>query len=71
MDKPIPEFLRAHLPGIHTDPIWMEYALLDSELEAGVKNRLLAAQFETVAAVHTALAQGASQAAKIMAGAGD
>jgi hypothetical protein len=53
-------------PGIHTDPIWMEYALQEVELEANVRNSLLAAQFQTVAAVHTALAEGAKQAAEVL-----
>ena len=55
-----------HRPGIHTDPIWMEYALQEVELEANVRNSLLAAQFQTVAAVHTALAEGAKQAAEVL-----
>jgi hypothetical protein len=55
-----------HRPGIHTDPIWMEYALQEVELEADVRNRLLATQFATVAAVHTALAEGAKQAAEVL-----
>ncbi len=58
-------------PGIHTDPIWMEYALQEVELEAGTRNQLLATQFETVAAVHDALAQGAKQAAAILGRAAD
>jgi hypothetical protein len=44
----------------------MEYALQEVELEADVRNTLLAAQFETVAAVHAALAKGAKQAAEIL-----
>jgi len=55
-------------PGIHTDPAWMEYALQESELEANVKSRLLASQFNTIAAVHNAIAEGASEAAKIIGG---
>jgi hypothetical protein len=58
-------------PGIHTDPAWMEYALQDSELEANVKSRLLASQFNTIAAVHSAIAEGASDAARIIAGSAD
>ena len=64
-EKVNPEFVW-HRPGIHTDPIWMEYALAEVELEASVRNQLLATQFETVAAVHGALAQGAKQAAEIL-----
>jgi hypothetical protein len=65
-----PEFVW-HRPGIHTDPIWMEYALQEVELEADVRSRLLAIQFETVAAVHEALAQGAKQAAAALGRAAD
>jgi hypothetical protein len=66
MDEQVNRELIWHRPGIHTDPIWMEYALQEVELEADVRNRLLATQFETVAAVHTALAQGAKQAAEVL-----
>jgi|HubBroStandDraft_2_1064218.scaffolds.fasta_scaffold719580_1 hypothetical protein len=50
------------------DPIHMEYALRDAELDAGVKNRLLATHFETVAGVHEAIAQGARRAAELVGG---
>jgi hypothetical protein len=58
-------------PGIHTDPGWMEYALQDSELDNNVKSRLLASQFNMVAAVHNAIAEGASEAARIIGGSVD
>lgn len=57
-------------PRPFTDPIWMEYILREVELEEQVRNRLLATQFETLAAVHTALADGAKQAAETLGAAG-
>lgn len=68
MDQPTSEVLRFR-PRPFTDPIWMEYILREVELEEHVRNRLLATQFETLAAVHTALANGAKQAAETLGGA--
>lgn len=48
-------------PGIHTDPIWMEYALQD--VDPQVRNQLVAIRLKTVASVHTAIAAGATAAA--------
>jgi len=44
----------------------MEFVL--QEIEAGIRNQVIAAQFETLAAVHRTLAEGASKLAGIMAG---
>jgi hypothetical protein len=55
-------------PGPHTDPIWMEYVLKELEVSLDVKQALAATQFETLAAMHTALAEGARKAAGILGG---
>ncbi|MET8212509.1 hypothetical protein ABZT51_42350 [Streptomyces sp. NPDC005373] len=49
------------------DPIDMEYIL--DKLEPNVRNKLIAARLETVAAVHQAISEGAKTAATIIAGA--
>jgi hypothetical protein len=49
-----------------TDPIWMEYVIREIEVEASVKNQLAAIQFQTLANVHRALADGAQQAAEAL-----
>ena len=51
------------------DPIDMEYALRDAELASETKNQLLAAAFETVAAVHAAISEGAGKTAGILSAA--
>jgi hypothetical protein len=53
-------------PGPITDWIDMEFVL--QEIEGGLRNQVIAAQFETLAAVHRTLAEGASKMAGIMAG---
>jgi hypothetical protein len=63
-----PESWYTWVPRNVGDPIHMEYALRDAELDAGVRNRLLATHFETVAGVHEAIAQGARQAAELVGG---
>jgi hypothetical protein len=63
-----PESSYTWVPRHVGDPIHMEYALHDAELDSGVRNRLLATHFETVAAVHEAIAQGARRAAELVGG---
>jgi hypothetical protein len=53
--------------GPHTDPIWMEYVLKEVEVELEVKQQLAAVQFEVLAAMHSAFADGARKAAGILA----
>jgi hypothetical protein len=69
IERPLPEQLAYRWPpGPVTDPVWMEYLLHDVEFDAGVRNRILAAQFETLANVHTARAQGYMNVVKILGG---
>lgn len=51
-----------------TDFIDMEFVL--QEIEENLRSQVIAATFETVAAMHTALAAGASKIANIVAGGG-
>jgi hypothetical protein len=44
----------------------LEYAMQEGEIDAAVKNGLLAAQFETTAEVHEAIAKGARTAAELL-----
>jgi hypothetical protein len=44
----------------------MEFVLQD--IEGNLRNQVIAAQFETLAAVHRTLAEGASKIAGLMAG---
>ena len=53
-----------HRPGIITDPIWMEYAI--EGVDPATRNQLAAVRLETVAAVYSAIAEGAAKAAKIV-----
>lgn len=59
-----------HRPGVIADPIWMEYAVRELEVESETKSQLIATQFEALAAVHTALADGARKASQILGGGG-
>ena len=54
-------------PGPITDWIDMEFVL--QEIEAGLRNQVIAAQFETLANVHRTLADGATKVANIIGGA--
>jgi hypothetical protein len=63
--KLYPQF--AFRPGIVTDPIWWFDVLKELEVEQEVKSRLLATRFETLAAVHGAIAEGATKAAGLLA----
>jgi hypothetical protein len=51
-------------PGIITDPIWMEYVV--EQGDPTTRNQLAAVRLETAAAVHSAIAEGAAKAAKIV-----
>jgi hypothetical protein len=53
-------------PGPITDWIDMEFVL--QEVEGGIRNQVIASQFETLAAVHRTLAEGAAKIASIVAG---
>jgi hypothetical protein len=53
-------------PGLVTDPIWMEYVLREIEVEASIKNELATIQFQTLANVHKAFAEGAQSAAEAL-----
>jgi hypothetical protein len=66
MDEPRAEF--AWHPGWATDPIWMEYVLREVELESEVRRQLIATRFETVAKVHSAIAEGAGTMANVLRG---
>ena len=55
-------------PGPVTDPVWMEYLLHRFEFGEDVRNQLLTVQFETLANVHTARAEGYRNAMKILGG---
>ena len=59
-----PLWLR-RLPGIHTDPIWMEYAL--ETVDPVLKTQLMAVRLETVAAVYRTMAEGVAKAAQVVA----
>jgi hypothetical protein len=64
-----PEFRRVAIkPPWIPDPIDMEYALEALEVEAETRNRLVAVQYETIAAVYGAIAKGATQVAEILGG---
>ncbi len=54
-----------HRPGIQTDPIWMEYALQHGD--PATQAQLSAVRLQTVANVYHAIADGAANAAKVMA----
>jgi len=54
-------------PGPVTDWIDMEFVL--QEIEGGLRNQVIAAQFNTLAAMHRTLADGAAQIAGILGGA--
>jgi len=53
-------------PGPVTDSIDMEYVL--QELDPGIRTQVIAARFETVAAMHRTLAEGAAKVAGIIGG---
>ena len=53
-------------PGPMTDWIDMEFVI--QEIEAGIRNQVIAAQFETLANVHRTLADGAAKVANIISG---
>jgi len=59
----LPYYLR-HQPGIHTDPIWMEF--LAEEIDPESVRLLAAIRLETSAAVYGAIAEGAKQAAQVV-----
>jgi hypothetical protein len=62
-----PKWVLPNRPGIHTDPIWMEYALED--IDPGLRNQLSAIRLQTVASVYRAIADGAESAAKAVSAA--
>jgi hypothetical protein len=62
-----PKWVLPHRPGIHTDPIWMEYAL--ASIDPGLRNQLSAIRLQTVASVYRAIAEGAESAAKAVSAA--
>jgi hypothetical protein len=57
-------------PHIIADPpiSMLEYAMHEGDLSPQVRNQLLAAQFETTAAVYEAVALGARKAAELLGG---
>jgi hypothetical protein len=69
LEIPLPHELAHRWPGgTHTDPVWMEYLLHAVELDADVRTRLLTTQFETLANVHAAQAEGYKNVVKILGG---
>jgi hypothetical protein len=68
-EERIAEFAAAwvwHNPGIHTDPIGMEYVI--EQVDPALSTQLIATRLQTVAAVYRAIADGAAKAAQIVAG---
>jgi hypothetical protein len=69
IERPLQEELTYRWPpGPVTDPVWMEYLLHKFDLEGEVRNRVLAVQFETLANVHMARAEGYRNVAKLLGG---
>jgi hypothetical protein len=62
-----PAWILRHRPGIVTDPIWMEYAI--EQVDPEVRSKLSAVRLQAVANVYRAIAEGAENAAKVVASA--
>ena len=54
---------------IYTDPIWMEYAI--EQTDPALRNQLSAIRLKTVAAVYSAIAEGAAKASEAVSQQGE